>query len=198
MAYRESSAEYGPLIAALRRLMIRIKASGMLNMIMPGGRAARMALIGMVMMAAILITILMITFYVQPYEQAAKPSLAQGEPVKPVHIDYLVKKLGAGSLQAVAGLVAAPEIEMLVTPENSYFTVTINNGVPSTKAGRADDPDIRLTGDREVIARLLSAGDIFSEVRKLNQEGKVTLEMLRDEQDLISIGYESLYNDLTK
>ncbi len=198
MAYREKADGYVSRVDSNRFLVISIKATGMLNMIMPGGRAARMAIIGMVMTASILITIFMVSFYDQPQEQATKPSLANDEPVKPVHIDFLVNKLGAGNLQAVAGLVETPKIEMLVTPDNSYFTVTVDDGVPTTRAGRADDPDIRLTGDREVIARLLSADDIFSEVRKLDQEGKVALEMLRDEQDLISIGYESLYNDLTK
>lgn len=165
---------------------------------MPGERAGKLAIIGMIITAVIFVSVFIIPYLVIPPGEIPKPTLGEGNPVETKHIDYLVRRLGAGNLQAVAGLGKTPEIEFLVKPANRYFTVTIENGVPKTRSGRADDPDIRLSGDREVIASLLSAGDLFSEVKKLNQEGNVTMEMLREKEDLISIGYESLYNDLTK
>lgn len=166
-------------------------------MIMPGEDTKKLAFIGILIAAVILISVFVIPYLVIPPDEIPKPALADGMPVEPRHIDYLVNKLGARKLQVVAGLGKAPEMEFLVESANSYFTVTINNGVPSTRPGRANDPDIRISGDREVVARLLSASDIFAEVKLLNLEGKVTLEMLRDREDLIMIGYESLYNDLT-
>ena len=178
--------------------MKRIKATGTLNMNMPGERASRLAILGMIITPVIFVSVILIPYLVIPPEEIPKPTLGEGDPVETKHIDYLVRRLGVGNLQAVAGLGRTPEMEFLVKPANRYFTVTIENGVPRTMLGRADDPDIRLSGDRDVIASLLSAGDLFSEVKKLNQEGKITMEMLREREDLISIGYESLYNDLTK
>jgi len=124
-----------------------------------------------------------------------KPSLGEGELVEPVHIKWLVTELGAGKLQPLSG--RSPQVEFVVKPNNNYFTMTIEGGVPRVVAGRADDPDIRLTGNRDVVARMLAADDLFAEIRKLDSEGKVTLEMLRERNDLVSFGYESLYNQLT-
>lgn len=164
---------------------------------MPGENTKKLAFIGTLIASVILISVFVIPYLVIPPDEIPKPALAEGMPVEARHIDYLVNKLGARKLQAVAGLGKVPEMEFMVTPANSYFTVTINNGVPRTRSGRADDPDIRISGDRVVVARLLSADDIFAEVKLLNLEGKVTMEMLRDREDLIMIGYESLYNELT-
>jgi hypothetical protein len=126
-----------------------------------------------------------------------KPSLGAGEPVEPEHIDWLVKELGAGKLQVPAGVSGTPEIEFVVNPGGNYFTVTIEGGVPKTRSGPADDPDIRLSGSRDVIARLLAAENLFAEVKTLNQEGLIQLEMLRDREELAGRGYESLYDELT-
>jgi len=164
---------------------------------MPEENTKKLAFIGILIASVIFISVFVIPYLVIPPEEIPRPTLAEGMPVEARHIDYLVKRLGAGRLLPVPGSGRFPVMEVLVIPANSYFTVTVQNGVATAKAGRASDPDIRLTGDREVVARLLSADDILAEVKRLNEEGKVTLEMLRDREELIMIGYESLYNELT-
>ena len=63
--------------------------------------------------------------------------------------------------------------------------------------GRAQDPDIRLTVGRDAVARLLSAADFFAEVRKLDSEGAMEVEVLKDMEDLRNKGYMDIYEELT-
>jgi len=163
---------------------------------MPGEKTATRSVAVIVVVAVLFISFFILPSILSKYG-LSKPSLGEGEPVEPRHIQWLVAELGAGNLQSPAGAGGTPEIEFVVNPGDQYFSVTIENGVPKTKSGPADDPDIRLSGNRDVIARLLAADDLFAEVGKLSEEGKVKLDMLKGRDELAGVGYESLYNELT-
>jgi ribosomal protein L17 len=90
------------------------------------------------------------------------------------------------------------EMEFLVTPANKYFTVVVENGQPSVTDGEAEDPDVRFTVGSDVVSRLLSADDFFSEVKDLRDEGKIGMEMVKDYETLKSMGYQDIYDEITK
>ena len=163
---------------------------------MPGERTATLmvAAVGVIAIVYILYLVVMVPLISQG---AVKPTLGEGQPVAPEHVEWLVKELGAGALHPAQGSAKKPEIEMVVNPGSQYFTVTVDKGVPNTRKGMADDPDIRLTGDRTVIVELLSAPDLLPAARRLKDEGSVQLEMLRSQEELSAMGYGALYARLT-
>jgi len=151
-------------------------------------------LIGLIFMVAlVLIASLAITGILPLW---GTPTLSQGEPVKAAHIESIVSGLDVEKIHGLNASGKSPEIEILVTPENQYFNIRIENGAAGVSAGRADDPDIRLTGSREVVARLLSASDRVAEMRKIKNEGLVKMDMLRSMDVLVAMGYKDLYDEL--
>ena len=134
------------------------------------------------------------TFVAKP--QIEKPTLAEGQPVEPKHVQWLVNELGAYKLHNPPFSGKIPEMEMLVTTDNKYFTVTVKQNFPEVSEGRATNPDIRISGSREVVAKLLAAGDIIAEAKKLSDEGKIKLDILKDMTELAAMGYKALYDEL--
>jgi hypothetical protein len=134
------------------------------------------------------------TFVTKPVIE--KPTLSGTDPVEPEHIEYLVNELGAYKLHNPPLSNRTPVIELVISPGDLYFTVTVENNMPKTTPGRADDPDIRITGSREVVAQLLTAEDLPAEAKRLSDEGKISVEILKDITDLATMGYKSLYDEL--
>ena len=134
------------------------------------------------------------TFVVKPIIE--KPSLSAGEAVEEEHIQYLINELGAYKLHKAPLSDQTPVIEILVTNPNQYFTVTVEGNVPKTVPGRADDPDIRISGSSEAVVQLLSAADITAESKKLSGEGKIDIEVLKEMPELVAMGYKALYDEL--
>ena len=134
------------------------------------------------------------TFVAKPTIE--RPSLAAGEPVEEKHIQYLVNELGAYKLHNPPLSNQMPVIEILVTPANQYFTVKVEGNIPRTTPGRAEDPDIRISGSRDSVAQMLMSGDIAAEAKKLSDEGKINVEILKEMPELIAMGYKALYDEL--
>jgi len=162
---------------------------------MPGEKTATFSIIVMLAIAAVYLYFFVYLPTQNPDLQ--RPVLAEGEKVGTVHLDWLVRQLGAGTLHRVTGSAAEPQIEIVVTPGNERFTVTVMNGVPRTTAGAAISPDIRISGERDVVARLLLARDVAQEANRLYAEGKIRFDLLKDTPQLAAMGYSALYNDLT-
>jgi hypothetical protein len=128
---------------------------------------------------------------------AAKPTLSEGQPVGKEHVEWVVSELATDKIRTTYFSAKKMEIEFLVTPENKYFTARVEVYRPQVYEGRASDPDVRLTVGREVVSRLLSADDFFAEVVKLDSEGKIAVEVVRSEEELRSMGYYNIYEELT-
>ena len=125
-------------------------------------------------------------------------TLSQGEVVKVQHVNQIVQDLVTNDIRTSYLSAERLEMEFMVTPDNSYFTVIIELRTPTTRAGRATDPDVRFTVGRDVVARLLSAGDFFAEVKKVNNEGKIQMEMLKPLDELLEKGYGEIYGQIVK
>lgn len=159
---------------------------------MPGGKAVSVSLIAVALVAVLYILYVLGLF--GPLD--GRPVLGEGEPVQPEHINWIVKQIGTDKLRIDPTTGKSPEVELVVNPDGNRFTVTVVGGKPNVRAGPSADPDIRLTGDRMIIARLLGAQDMMAEIMALALSGDVQLEMLRSRSQLESMGYASLYDSL--
>jgi hypothetical protein len=159
------------------------------------GANVKMAVIGM-MVAGIIIASAFPIFMI--LTTASRPTLSEGEPVGVEHVDWIVQELATSDIRANHLTNQRLEVELLVTPDNSYFTVAVDVRIPTTRQGRAGSPDVRLTVGRDVVQRLLSAGDFFSEVKRLNDEGKIVMEMLKPSEELVRKGYVDIYDQIVR
>ncbi len=125
-----------------------------------------------------------------------KPTLSGGEPVTKEHVEWIVNELSTMNIRSKY-FKNRLEVEFIITPDNGRFTAFVDNGIPTTRAGEALDPDIRLTVGRDSLARLLSEDDFFAEVRKLNDEGVISMETRRSAEELEAMGYPGIYEELT-
>ena len=126
-----------------------------------------------------------------------KPVLGPDQPVGVEHIQWIIDNLGTSQLRTSSITGKPPEIEMVVTPGDQFFTVTIVNGAAKVRTGLADDPDIRMTGSRDVIAELLETSDLAGTAKRLSTEGRIQLEILRAMEKIEDMGYKALYLQLT-
>jgi hypothetical protein len=159
------------------------------------GANVKMAIIGMMVVGAVLVSTFPVFLILTT---GSKPSLSEGEPVTVEHMDRIIQELATSDIRANHMTSQRLEIEVLVTPDNSYFTVVVDVRTPTTRQGRAGDPDLRLTVGRDVVKRLLDAGDFFSEVKKLNEEGSISMEMLKPYDELARKGYTDIYDQIVK
>ena len=126
----------------------------------------------------------------------AGQTLSRGEEVKVEHVNQIVQDLVTDDIRANYLTTERREMEFKITPDDSYFTVVVDVRTPTTTAGRANDPDVRFTVSRDVVSRLLSAGDFFAEVKKLNSEGAIQMEMLKPLDELLGKGYGEIYEQI--
>jgi hypothetical protein len=155
----------------------------------------KLAILGMVVVAVVLVSLFPMFL---SFMTMAKPTISESEPVKIDHVDWIVQELVTGDIRANHLTNERLEMEFLITPDNTYFTVVIDVRTPVTRAGRASDPDVRFTVDRDVVQRLLEAGDFFAEVKKLSSEGSIEMEMLKPYDELIEKGYKDIYDQIVK
>ncbi len=125
-------------------------------------------------------------------------SLSESEPVKTEHVDWIVQELVTDDIRANYLTNERLEMEFLITEDNTYFTVTVDVRTPTTRSGRAANPDVRFTVGRDVVKRLLEAGDFFAEVKSLRNEGRIQMEMLKPYDELVAKGYVDIYDQIVK
>jgi hypothetical protein len=155
----------------------------------------KLAIIGMIVAAVVLVSLfpVFLSFMLAP-----RQTLSEGEPVRMEHVDWIVQELVTSDIRANYLTAERLEMEFMITPENTYFTVVIDVRTPVTKEGRAGDPDVRFTVGRDVVESLLSAGDFFAEVKRLRDEGRIQMEMLKPYDELMSKGYKDIYDQIVK
>jgi len=116
-----------------------------------------------------------------------------GEAPNSGHVQWIVSELGAGKL----GIAEKPAVvEIYETTFEKYFVIVVDNGKVTTAEGRAINPDIRISGSVESLKSVLDAQDCAAEVNRLYGEGKISLEILKDTEELAAKGYQTLYSEL--
>ena len=76
-------------------------------------------------------------------------------------------------------------------------TVTIVNNDPEVADGRAENPDLRITGKRMAVYELLIADDLPSKINELVDEGRISLELIAPMEDLAAMGFKGIYDELS-
>lgn len=122
-----------------------------------------------------------------------KPSLESNVTISESHAEYLANELGVYKLHSsVTG--EQPEIELVVG--GKIFVVTLNNSRPLAAEGRAKSPDVRMATDMQSIASIFTAKNMTQEIISLYKEGKIGIELLKDEATLFLKGYKDVYDAL--
>ena len=161
---------------------------------MPGEKSSTLLILVVLVFAVSYLALFVI---IPGMSRGQKPVLGPDQPVGAEHIQWIVDSLGTSQLRTSSITGNPPEIEMIVTPGDQFFTLTIRNGVAKVRPGLADDPDIRMTGGRDVIAELLETSDLAGTARRLSGEGRVQVDVLKDMEDIEDMGYQALYQSLT-
>ncbi len=153
----------------------------------------KLAVVGMVVVAVCIASTfpMFLTFMM-----GSKQTLNTEEPVTVQHVNQVVQQLVTSDIRANYLTDERLEMEFLVTPDNSYFTVVVDVRTPTTMDGRAENPDVRFTVGRDAVSRLLSADDFFSEVKKLRDEGNIHMEMVKPYEELAEKGYQEIYDQI--
>lgn len=123
------------------------------------------------------------------------PKPTYEENVTTEHINWVVNEMGAYKLQT-SPVGEKPEIEVNIFDTGEFFTVIVEGNTPITYLGKATNPDIRLITKTVYVEELLEAPDLVEKTVDLYNEGKIKVEILKDELTLISKGYMALYNEL--
>jgi len=161
---------------------------------MPGEKTSTLLI---VIVLAFAVSYLAFFVIIPNMSRGQKPVLGPGQPVGTEHIQWIVDNIGTTQLRTSSITGKPPEIEMVVTPGDQFFTVTVRNGAARVRAGLADDPDIRMTGSRDVIAEILESSDLAGTAKRLSGEGRIQLDVLKDMEDIEDMGYKALYMSLT-
>ncbi len=126
-----------------------------------------------------------------------KPTLTTEQTVQSTHVEWVANELSAYKLKpALTG--EPPEIEVVITDIGQIFTVTIKDNKPAATLGAASNPDIRIKTDRQSFAALYTATDFNKEVISLYNQGKLQIELVKDQPTLLAKGYLDIYNAIYK
>jgi hypothetical protein len=107
----------------------------------------------------------------------------------------VVAGLGGGLL--VASGEGKPEIELNVT-DVGLFTITVENGIVSSRPGAATDPDMRITTTSTYMDVLMRTDRLDEEVANQYKAGHITIELLKDVGSLTAKGYSAVYGRLAR
>ena len=145
----------------------------------------------------IIMAVLIASYFLFPSSQQKpaieKPLVEPGADINESHAEYLANEIGVYKLHpSVTG--EQPEIELIVG--GKIFAITLNNSMPLAAEGRAKSPDIRMTTDTQSIARAFTAKNMTQEIISLYKEGKIGIELLKDQATLFLKGYKDVYDAL--
>lgn len=123
-----------------------------------------------------------------------KPVLSEVPEVESVN--WLVNELEVYKLHSDPLSGEKAEMEIVIMDLNKVYTVVVEDNVPTTHEGPAANPDIRIKLDSVNFAKLYNAQNILDEAVKLYEQGKVEIELLKDETTLVAKGYKVIYDAL--
>ncbi len=112
-------------------------------------------------------------------------------------VEYLAVAADTYKLHKAPGSDQPPTIEYRITDSQEIFTITVLDNIANAQKASAQDPDIRITGDKRSFLQLLSSPDSTKTLEEFAQKGQLKVELLADEKTLALKGYLALY-DATK
>lgn len=132
------------------------------------------------------------TFVSKP--QLEKPAVPlPNEAVGTEHVQWIINEMGGYKLHdSLSG--EEPKIEIVVANQSFYATVNEHNVL--VLKGDSEEPDIRIRASKEVVTQLLSSDNFTGDAKRLQEEGSISIEILKDEVALATKGYKALYDEL--
>jgi len=156
----------------------------------------KFVLIGIVIILLVIIFyayffVLSPTFVEKP--NIEKTSLSPQSEINSENVNWVMNEAGSYKLHSsLSG--EPPVIETIVTNMNKVFSTIIINNIPSTAEGPADNPDIRFKMNGQDFLALYSSTDFVTTAKQMSDQGKIDVEVLKDEATLAAKGYKSLYD----
>ncbi|MBN1156440.1 hypothetical protein JXA85_02405 [Candidatus Woesearchaeota archaeon] len=112
------------------------------------------------------------------------------------YISYMLNEIGAYKLQNIPFSKNLPKIEIIITDTGEVFTArTIDNSLQTIK-GAADNPDIRISAENDVMYDVLKSDNVNDALLTKYNQGVLEIELLKDEKELILKGYKGIYDAL--
>ncbi|MDA1196437.1 MAG: hypothetical protein O2779_00550 [Nanoarchaeota archaeon] len=129
-----------------------------------------------------------------PLAEKAAELADQGQAVITTnHLDYLINEMGGYKLKPSPVSKDPAVMEFYLTDTKTHFTTVITDNVPKTIAGKAIDPDVRLSGTQRTIITVLSSDNMIEAIQKELDIGTIQAEILKDAKVLGFKGYLSIY-----
>lgn len=108
-------------------------------------------------------------------------------------LEYVGNEIGGHKLKKHPISKDKPRIEFYMTNFDKTFTLIVDEGNVSAIEGSTIDPDVRLSGKKDVLLELLDADDIKTTIQRQLRERRLSIEILASESDLAFKGYSTIY-----
>ncbi|MBD3259512.1 hypothetical protein GF371_02665 [Candidatus Woesearchaeota archaeon] len=127
-----------------------------------------------------------------------KPVIADEEEfeVTEEQVEYIANEAGGYKLRSHPVTKEKPVIEFFITNFRDTYTLTVDDHNLTAVEGSAINPDVRLSGTKEVFRQLLDSKDFEKDIRRLVRWRDIEVEILADKSILVMKGYKSLYDAL--
>ncbi|MCK4670071.1 MAG: hypothetical protein KAT43_02615 [Nanoarchaeota archaeon] len=133
-------------------------------------------------------------FYINPITPL-KPELQKPAPdMIEESIEYVGNEMGGYKLKEHPITKELPKIEFYMTNFDKIFTIIVEDGNVTAVEGRIADPDIRMTGKKDVLTEMLDSADVKTTVQRLMREHRLQVELLASQPELALKGYSSFYD----
>jgi len=141
-------------------------------------------------------TIISPVFVSKPYiDKMELLYLGDSTDVQIGHVAWLINELGFYKLHNAPLSDVKPKILLVLPDINQTFAITIQSGVP-IKAVNTENPDLTITSDSMTFGEMYEAADIPIKINEFYTNGKVSLEVNKDEATLALMGYKEIYDTL--
>lgn len=116
--------------------------------------------------------------------------------INEAHITYVLYALDAETLKNVILTSNYPQMEILTTKNQKYFTVYVVDNVIQVYPGQATDPDGQIRLNEESIATIINSDDPKAKAKELANQGLIGYTLYSGYTELFLKGYWSLYDTL--
>lgn len=134
-----------------------------------------------------------------PKPTIEKPVMVQSTEefqVQEEQISYLMSSIGAYKLQKIPFSSNYPEMEVLITDSDEVFTVKVMDNQVTTTIGEADNPDLRITGDKQTVYDILKSDSMKDALLVKYRKGLIQIDLLKNDKELMLKGYKAIYDAL--
>ena len=112
------------------------------------------------------------------------------------HVTYLINYLGGTELKKVPLTENYPQIELLTSMKNTYFTSYVVDGEIQTYPGKATDPDLQIRIGEDTLAEIIKSQDPQQTTKDAKNNDKIGITIHAGKTELFLKGYLKIYDNL--